>query len=155
MQVLLHGEVRKLEMRLENAGRAPLRALHLCLSHPDFFAVAKVVDGAVAEEYSRPDAVCDTVGTCKTERVTHTGGQSEVPSCRTFTAAEQCVSQKQKVPEGQEHSPIIPLPSIEPGGSVVVPIWLRGSHIGMHTVNSCCVISELIMAVAGGHAVLL
>jgi len=48
--------------------------------------------------------------------VTHSGGE------------------KQKVPEGQEHSPIIPLPSIEPGGSVVVPIWLRGSHIGMHTV---------------------
>ena len=75
VQVLLHGEVRKLEMRLENAGRAPLRGLYLCLSHLDFFAVTKVVDGAVAEEYSRPDAMCDTVGTCKTERVTHTGDQ--------------------------------------------------------------------------------
>ena len=87
MQVLLHGEVRKLEMRLENTGRAPLRALHLCLSHPDFFAVAKVVDGKVAEEYSRSDAVCDTVGTCKTVRVTHSGG--EVVSCHVCTAAEQ------------------------------------------------------------------
>lgn len=109
----MHGEILKLNLKLCNVGQQDLKNHLLALSHSTFVAVGldQSSVGAAAE---------DPMGA-------HSKGTRIVKHGATGM-------RRGSLADSEDVGEIISLPDIQANQSVEIPIWLRGSSIGMHTV---------------------
>ncbi|KAJ1826334.1 hypothetical protein LPJ56_002231 [Coemansia sp. RSA 2599] len=124
---LMSGSVHKAAIHIVNQGSLACRGMVLWLSHPSFFDIKsphllsdEATNAALSDVYQRQAAVSET----ETLSV-----NNALQDCSEFLLVGDARQQL----AGARH--LVPVESLAPGETLVVPLWARGDRVGDHSLR--------------------
>ncbi|KAJ1946342.1 hypothetical protein GGF37_001222 [Kickxella alabastrina] len=126
---LMSGSMHQSSVIIVNKGTLPCHNIVLWLSHPSFFDVKSPRTRAEGSERADTHEVytaLDKVNPAEVMRVPNT-----LQDCSRFVLVGEG---KQQCPEW---SRLVPVECLNPGETLVMPVWTRGDRVGAHSLSLC------------------
>ncbi|KAJ1826943.1 hypothetical protein LPJ70_007615, partial [Coemansia sp. RSA 2708] len=135
---LVSGSMQRAQIRLTNRGALACQSIALWLSHPSFFDVAspRLVGGSDEGESDLDDTGAQSTyvyseSVPATEEVLVA---NVLQDCSMFVLAGQAISSDGSS-VAADSGTLAPADALEPGASLLVPVWIRGDRVGAHALS--------------------
>ncbi|KAJ2787950.1 hypothetical protein GGI15_000289 [Coemansia interrupta] len=124
---LMSGSVHQASIHIENRGALPCQNIAIWLSHPSFFDIKS------PHMFSKED-----VSTVSQEVYPKQSGAKDAESTSVQNTLQDCsefllVGDSKQQLLGARH--LTPIDCLEPGQTLVVPLWARGDRVGAHSLS--------------------
>ncbi|KAJ2120916.1 hypothetical protein IW147_004705 [Coemansia sp. RSA 720] len=137
---LMSGSMQRALIRLTNCAQQPCQSIMLWLSHPSFFDVASPLPiGADEASAELAESQSMYVYSDSVETTAEVLAANVLRDCSMFVIAGPAIVSDGSAAAGTEceiksHA-LVPVETLGPGESLLVPVWIRGDRVGAHTLS--------------------